>query len=77
VVPGEEGRTLVRQAVVTSVGGVAIAGDPIQTDRVLTLLRAQRPPYTPDVVRQVDAGLLVGYSYVPDPDAVLTRAGVD
>ena len=76
LVPGEEGRTLVRQAVVTSVGGVGLEGNPVQTDRVLTLLRAQRPPYTPDVVRPVDGGLLVGYRYVPGPDAVLTRAGV-
>jgi hypothetical protein len=75
VVPGEEGRTLVRQAVITSVGGVPLEGDPIQTDRVLTLLRAQRPPYTPDLVRRVDGGVLVGYRYLPDPDAVLTRAG--
>ena len=76
VVPGEEGRTLPRYAVLTSVGGVPIAGDAVQTERVLTLLRAQRPPYTPDVVREVGDGLLVGYRYVPDPDAVLTRAGV-
>jgi hypothetical protein len=74
VVPAEEDRTLRRYAVITSVGGIPIEGDPVQTDRVLTLLQAQRAPYTPDVVRPVDGGLLVGYHYVPDPDAVLTRA---
>ena len=76
VVPGEDGRTLPRYAVITSIGGVPIEGDPVQSERLLTLLRAQRPPYTPDVVRAVEGGLLVGYRYVPDPDAVLTRAGV-
>jgi hypothetical protein len=77
VVPGEEGRTLVRQAVVSSVGGIALEGAPVQTDRVLTLLRAQRAPYTPEVVRRVEGGLLVGYRYVPAPDALLTRAAGD
>jgi hypothetical protein len=74
-VPAEQGRTLVRQAVISSVGGVGLADDEEQADRV-RLLRAQRAPYAPDVVRTVPGGLLVGYGYVPDPDAVLTRAGV-
>jgi hypothetical protein len=67
----------VRRAVISSVGGVGLDGDAEQTDRVLTLLRAQRAPYTPDVVRRVDGGLLVGYRYVPAPDALLTRAAGD
>ncbi|WP_139306714.1 hypothetical protein [Modestobacter sp. DSM 44400] len=75
-VPAEHDWTLVRQAVIESVGGVRLDADAAQTDRVRALLRAQRPPYTPDVVRRVPGGLLVGYGYVPDPDAVLTRAGV-
>jgi hypothetical protein len=74
-VPAEQGRTLVRQAVISSVGGVGLADDEEQADRV-RLLRAQRAPYAPDVVRTVPGGLLVGYGNVPDPDAVLTRAGV-
>lgn len=74
VVPGEQGRTLVRQAVIESVGGTRLDGDQSLTDHVRALLRAQREPYTPDVVRTVPGGLLVGYRYVPDPDAVLTRA---
>jgi hypothetical protein len=60
--------------VISSVGGAPLAGDAAQTDRVLALLRAQRAPYAADVIRIVPRGLLVGYRYIPDPDAVLTRA---
>lgn len=73
-VPAEDGWTLVRHAVISSVGGAPLAGDEAQTDRVLALLRAQRAPYAADVIRIVPRGLLVGYRYIPDPDAVLTRA---
>jgi hypothetical protein len=75
VVPGEEGHTLVRQAVIGAVDGVPPADDPVLADRVLGWLAAQRGPYAPHTVRLVDDGLLITHRYIPDPDGEVSRAG--
>jgi hypothetical protein len=74
-VPGEEGRTPVRRAVIAGIDGGALAADPGRTDRLEAWVAAQRPPYAPDTVRPVDRGLLVTYRYAPDPDGAVARAG--
>jgi hypothetical protein len=79
VVPGEEGRTLVRSALIAGIDGVGLDDDTAdardRTDRLVAWVDAQRGPYAPDVVRHVDGGLLVTYRYSPDPDGAVARAG--
>ncbi|GAB3362282.1 thioesterase domain-containing protein [Modestobacter lapidis] len=75
VVPGEEGRTLVRSAVITGIGGTVLADDPRRADRLLAWVDAQREPYAPDTVRRVDQGVLVTYRWSPDPDGAVARTG--
>jgi hypothetical protein len=73
--PGEAPQGLVRQTVISSVGGRQLADDPAATERLGAWLDAQRQPYLPDRVRTVDGGLLIGYQLVPDPDALVTPPG--
>ncbi|MGY5882909.1 hypothetical protein [Modestobacter lacusdianchii] len=78
-VPGEPGEAPVRQAVISSLGGTSIAGDDAAAqaaaDRLRALLDAQRRPYAPDRVVEVEGGLLVGYPLVRDPDALVSITG--
>jgi len=72
---GEEGTALLaRRVLVDAVGGVPVPGDPAATDRLLTWLAAQVPPFAPDDVEVTDAGVLVSFRYVSAPDALVTRA---
>lgn len=57
----------------------AMRGEPLTpggpaTDSVVAFIEAQRPPFAPDHVETTDAGVLVGFGYVPGPDAVVTAA---
>jgi hypothetical protein len=74
-VPGEPADTPVRQAVVSTVGGTALATDPAATDRLRGWLGAQKEPYVPDHTTVVPGGLLIGYDLVRDPDALVTAPG--
>jgi hypothetical protein len=65
----------VRQAVLVSVGGRALADDPGAAGRLRAWLAVQRAPLAPDTVRDVDGGVRVGYRLVADPDSLVTAAG--
>ena len=41
---------------------------------VTTFLDAQMPPFAPDVVEVTEAGVLVGFRYASDADALVTRS---
>jgi hypothetical protein len=41
------------------------------TEQVVAFLEAQRPPLAPDHVETTDEGVLVGFGYIPAPDAVV------
>lgn len=43
-------------------------------EQLVAFLEAQRPPFAPDTVETTDEGVLVGFHYVPAPDAVVTAA---
>jgi hypothetical protein len=64
-----------RRALVTSVGGRPVGRGRPGTDALLAVLRTQRAPWLPDEITATAAGVLVGYRWVPDPDAVVARAG--
>ncbi|WP_222193957.1 hypothetical protein [Modestobacter italicus] len=78
-VPGEPAEAPVRQAVISSLGGTSLAGDDAAAraaeDRLRALLDAQRPPYAPSRVTEVEGGLLVGYPLVRDPDTLVSITG--
>lgn len=74
-VPGEPADALVRQAVLGSVGARSLADDPAAIQWLHAWLDAQREPYAPDRVTDVDGGVLVGYHLVPDPDGLVAGAG--
>ncbi len=75
VVPGEPADAAVRQAVVGSVGGRPLADDPAAGTWLRSWLDAQREPFLPDRVAEVDGGLLIGYTRVADPDGLVTPPG--
>ncbi len=75
VLPGEEGApTAARWVLVDAVGGAPVPADPAATDRLRAWLAAQLPPYAPGVVEVTDGGVLVGYPYASDPDALVADA---
>jgi hypothetical protein len=74
-VPGEANGTLVRQAVVSSVGGRPVPADAAATAQLQAWLDAQREPFAPDRVERVDGGVLVAYRLVADPDGLVSPAG--
>jgi len=41
-------------------------------ERLTTFLAAQRPPFAPDDVEVTADGVLIGFRYVSDPDAIVT-----
>lgn len=73
-VSGEVG-TPVRRALIASIGGAPLAGDPEQLAQLTTWLAAQLPPYAPSSVVPVQGGLLIGYTYSSDPFGLITAAG--
>jgi len=76
--PGELAATndgpVARTALVTSLGGEPVTPGSAATDRLLAWLNAQRPPFAPDTVRVTGDGVLVGFRYASDPDALVTAA---
>ncbi len=75
VLPGEEDApTPARWVLVDAVGGAPVPGDPAATERLRTWLAAQLPPYAPGVVEVTDGGVLVGFPYSSDPDALVADA---
>jgi hypothetical protein len=74
-VPGEPPGALVRQAVVSAVGGRPLSEDPAAAGELRTWLAVQHEPYAPDRITDVDGGLLLGYDLVADPDGLVTGPG--
>ncbi|WP_369253624.1 hypothetical protein [Geodermatophilus amargosae] len=73
--PGEEGTALLaRRVLVDAVGDAPVPGDPAATDRLLTWLAAQLPPFAPDDVEVTGAGVLVSFRYVSAPGATVSAA---
>jgi hypothetical protein len=74
-VPGEpSGGPLARRLLVDQAGGEPLPPGAEATERLVTFLEAQRPPFAPDRIEQTEAGILVGFQYVSAPDAVVTSA---
>jgi hypothetical protein len=63
-----------RHALVDTLGGEPLTPGAAATDRLRTWLAAQQPPFAPDEVRTTGDGVLVGFRYVSDPDALVTRS---
>jgi hypothetical protein len=63
-----------RRALVDKDGGEELRPGAAATDRLVTWLDAQRGPFAPDSVDVTDRGVLIGYRYVSDPDALVTRS---
>jgi hypothetical protein len=61
-----------RRALLDSFGSDDLRPGAAATDRLVTWLDAQRGPFAPDSVAVTDRGVLIGYRYVSDPDAVVT-----
>jgi hypothetical protein len=74
-VPGEPADADARQVVLGSVGGRPLGDDPAATARLRTWLAAQQEPFLPDRVAELDAGVLIGYARVADPDGLVTPPG--
>jgi hypothetical protein len=76
--PGEPdpsgGGSPARRVLLTALGGQALRPGTPATRRLTGLLEAQQPPFAPDEVTADDDGVLVGFRYVSDPDAVVTAA---
>ena len=64
-----------RSALITSMGGQPVGRGRPATAGLLAYLRAQQPPFAPDTITVTDDGVLVGYRWLRDPDAAVTRAG--
>lgn len=63
-----------RRALLDSAGGEELRPAGAATDGLVTWLEAQRGPFAPDSVEVTDRGVLIGYRYVSDPDALVTRS---
>jgi hypothetical protein len=63
-----------RRALLNSAGGEELRPGAAATDGLVTWLDAQRDPFAPDSVDVTDRGVLIGYRYVSDPDALVTRS---
>ncbi|MGY1856710.1 hypothetical protein [Modestobacter sp. SYSU DS0290] len=74
-VPGELPGVPARQALLGSVGGEPLPGDPAAVDRLRAWLSAQRAPYRPARVTTVDDGLLLSWPLARDPDALVAPGG--
>jgi hypothetical protein len=75
VLPGEEpGGAPARRVVVDAVGGRPVPADGAATQRLVAWLDAQLAPFAPDTVEVTGDGVLIGFDYVPGPDAVVSAA---
>jgi hypothetical protein len=61
-----------RRALLDTFGSDDLRPGAAATDRLVTWLDAQRGPFAPDSVAVTDGGVLIGYRYVSDPDALVT-----
>jgi len=64
---------LARSVLLHRVGTEPVADGQAVTDRLLTFLDAQLPPFAPQRVEVTDEGVLVGFSYESAPDALVTE----
>jgi hypothetical protein len=64
----------VRRVLIDRVGGRPLEPGSAATDRLLTWVEAQRPPFAPATVEQTDDGVLIGFRYSSAPDAVVSEA---
>lgn len=65
---------LVRDVLIDSVGGRPVGRGEPATGDLVRLLKAQLPPYAPDRVDVTDRGVLIGYRYASNPDALVAAA---
>jgi hypothetical protein len=65
---------LARSALIGEVGGRAVTAGSPDVPALVAFLRAQLAPYAPDAVTVTAGGVLVGYRYLPGPDAAVTAA---
>jgi hypothetical protein len=73
--PGEvPGSAPARRVVVDAVGGRPVPADGAVTQRLIAWLDAQLGPFAPDTVEVTGDGVLIGFDYVPGPDAVVASA---
>lgn len=73
--PGEEpGTAPARRVVVDAVGGLPVPADGAATQQLVAYLEAQLSPFAPDTVDVTGDGVLIGFHYVPGPDAVVSAA---
>lgn len=73
--PGEEtGAAPARRVVVDAVGSRPVPADGAATQRLVAWLDAQLAPFAPDTVEVTGDGVLIGFAYVPGPDAVVAAA---
>jgi hypothetical protein len=63
-----------RRGLVDTVGGQPVSSGKQATEDLVTWLRAQLPPYTPDSISVIHDGVLIGFRYVSAPDALISRA---
>ena len=75
VPPGEEAGTApARRVVVDALGGRPVPADGAATQRLVAWLEAQLAPFAPDTVEVTGDGVLIGFDYVPGPEAVVSAA---
>jgi hypothetical protein len=65
---------LARRGLVDTVGGQPVSSGNQATEDLVTWLRAQLPPYTPDSISVIQDGVLIGFRYASAPDALVSRA---
>jgi hypothetical protein len=69
-----DGTPPARRLLVDQAGGQPLTPGSAATEDLVAFLEAQRPPFAPDTVEQTAEGVLVGFHYASDPDAVVTAA---
>jgi hypothetical protein len=71
--PGEpDAGAPARRALLDRLAADALTADAPATERLLAWLDAQQPPFAPASVTSTDAGVLVGFTYVSAPDALVS-----
>ena len=60
-----------RWLLIDRMGGEPLTAGGPATEQLVAFLEAQRPPFAPDHVETTDEGVLVGFGYIPAPDAVV------
>jgi hypothetical protein len=63
---------LARRVLLDRSGGDPLTPGSPAAERLTTFLAAQRPPFAPDDVEVTADGVLIGFRYVSDPDAIVT-----